>query len=170
MSKFDSLLKKAELFERLAIYGDRKTFLQALAQTPSLTGPVPPIPGSPGTAGGRPLTLSEQLTGVINQPAHKPEVTSSEPTPPAAKPTSSYPYINPETQKQLSRLLIRDGLLMPKSEYNGEGIKIDGSKGPETDAAIKKFVDKYKVPGTPQSIAATYMQTFNPGLETKTPF
>lgn len=32
MKKFDTLFKKVELFERLAVYGDRKSFLQALAQ------------------------------------------------------------------------------------------------------------------------------------------
>jgi hypothetical protein len=32
MSKADTLLKKATFFERMAIYSDRKTFLQALAQ------------------------------------------------------------------------------------------------------------------------------------------
>jgi hypothetical protein len=34
MSKVDELLKKVELFEKLAVYGDRKSFLQALAQSP----------------------------------------------------------------------------------------------------------------------------------------
>jgi hypothetical protein len=33
-SKVDALLKQAELFERLALYGDRKAYLRALAQTP----------------------------------------------------------------------------------------------------------------------------------------
>lgn len=32
MKKYDSLLTKVELFHRLAMYGDRKAFLQALAQ------------------------------------------------------------------------------------------------------------------------------------------
>jgi hypothetical protein len=35
MKKIDALLKKVELFERLAVYGDRKSFLQALAQQPT---------------------------------------------------------------------------------------------------------------------------------------
>jgi hypothetical protein len=34
MSKADTLLKKTAAFERLALYSDRKSFLQALAQTP----------------------------------------------------------------------------------------------------------------------------------------
>jgi hypothetical protein len=32
MKKIDELLKKAELFEKLAIYGDRKSFLRAIAE------------------------------------------------------------------------------------------------------------------------------------------
>jgi len=35
MKNIDALLKKVELFERLAVYGDRKSFLQALAQDAS---------------------------------------------------------------------------------------------------------------------------------------
>jgi hypothetical protein len=66
MSKFDSLLKQVELFERLADYGDRTAFLRSLSQAlpaPSLTGPTVPTPGTPGTPGGRPLSLSEKLKG-----------------------------------------------------------------------------------------------------------
>jgi hypothetical protein len=36
MSKFESLLKKIEVFEKLAIHGDRKSFLKSLAQAPGL--------------------------------------------------------------------------------------------------------------------------------------
>lgn len=35
MSKNDTLLKKAEFFEKLALYSDRTAFLQAIAQSPS---------------------------------------------------------------------------------------------------------------------------------------
>lgn len=65
MSKFSSLLKKVELFEKLAVHGDRKTFLQSLSQTtPSLLGGAAiPTPGTAGTPGGRPLNLGEKLHG-----------------------------------------------------------------------------------------------------------
>lgn len=36
MSKADTLLKKAAFYEKMALYSDRKTFLQALAQTKTL--------------------------------------------------------------------------------------------------------------------------------------
>jgi hypothetical protein len=32
MDSIDEIVKKAELFEKLAVYGDRKSFLQAIAQ------------------------------------------------------------------------------------------------------------------------------------------
>lgn len=66
MSKFASLLKKVELFEKVAVYGDRKTFLQSLSQvqTPSLLGGAAiPTPGTAGTPGGRPLNFGEKLHG-----------------------------------------------------------------------------------------------------------
>jgi len=39
--KADTLLKKATTFERLALYGDRRSFLQALAQESPVTDPAP---------------------------------------------------------------------------------------------------------------------------------
>lgn len=37
MKNYDSLMKRVELFERLALYGSRKTFLQSLAQETAFT-------------------------------------------------------------------------------------------------------------------------------------
>lgn len=51
MKKIDALLKRVELFERLAVYGDRKSFLQALSQgLPNLV--VPNDPNAPPGQGG----------------------------------------------------------------------------------------------------------------------
>lgn len=41
MSKYNSLMKKAELYEKLALYGTRKDFLNAMAQGHSPTGVSP---------------------------------------------------------------------------------------------------------------------------------
>lgn len=41
MSKYDSLLKKAAFFEKLAVYGDRKDFLKAIAQVTPMVGGTP---------------------------------------------------------------------------------------------------------------------------------
>jgi hypothetical protein len=55
MSKADTLLKKATFYERMAIYSDRKTFLQALAQ---------PAPVShPGDLEEEALNKNKQLIG-----------------------------------------------------------------------------------------------------------
>jgi hypothetical protein len=40
MKKIDALLKKVEFFEKLAVYGDRETFLRALAQSAPLNDNV----------------------------------------------------------------------------------------------------------------------------------
>lgn len=50
-SKVDLLLKKATTFERLALYGDRKSFLQAIAQ-PLPDVVVPNDPNAPPGQGG----------------------------------------------------------------------------------------------------------------------
>lgn len=42
MKKCDELLKKAEVFEKLALYGDRKSFLQAIAQPAPFSNPEAP--------------------------------------------------------------------------------------------------------------------------------
>lgn len=42
MKKIESLLKKVELFEKLAVYGNRKTFLNSLAQEMSEVDPNDP--------------------------------------------------------------------------------------------------------------------------------
>lgn len=41
MSKYDSLMKKAAFYEKLALYGDRKDFLSALGQATPTVGGTP---------------------------------------------------------------------------------------------------------------------------------
>jgi hypothetical protein len=76
MKKIDSLLKRAELFEKLAVYGDRKSFLKALSQDASLSG---------GLGGS-------QMSGLEME------------TPPG--PTGPFKSIPVETQKELNQLLV----------------------------------------------------------------
>lgn len=52
MSKADTLLKKATAFERLALYSDRKTFLQSLAQT---------APAAPGLDANSRMLVNQAL-------------------------------------------------------------------------------------------------------------
>lgn len=71
-----AILKKAELFEKLALYGDRKSFLQALAQDSVWVDPI------------------KNLDDPYENPAPKPQY----------KPLSDGARINPEVQKALVRL------------------------------------------------------------------
>lgn len=87
MSKYNALLKKAEFFEKLALYSDRRAFLQALAQS----GPV----------------SQEEFHGstMVGD--------SGEPSPAASKPA---PVSNPAIltmQTQLNDLLVSPGYNMP---------------------------------------------------------
>lgn len=79
MKKFDELFKKVELFERLAVYGDRKSFLQALAQdattweeearregdvpeTHEIPPPSPEVPAAPVAAPPAPVAPAAGLS------------------------------------------------------------------------------------------------------------
>ena len=67
MSKADTLLKKATFFERMALYSDRKTFLQALAQTGGASDDwqVTPIT-SVGPKPGSDAQVKQSLISVTN--------------------------------------------------------------------------------------------------------
>ena len=82
MSKYNSLVKKAELYEKLALYGTRKDFLNAMAQghTPSagispqddsylqennlMPGPAPQV--APATITG-PFKIDKNLQDMLNR-------------------------------------------------------------------------------------------------------
>jgi hypothetical protein len=170
MKKYDSLLKRAEEFEKLAVYGDRATFLQAIAQgqipvpQATLTGPTVKTPGSPGTPGGRKLTLREQLSGVEDKPlkSWKDMVTKEDAPAPPATVAPTAPSVSKETQDQLNQILVPYGKILP--------IKVDGILGPETQKAISEFKKTYSKPGTADAIKEVYLQVKNPGLVTKAPF
>jgi len=141
MSKFNTLFKKIELFEKIAVYGDRVAFLQTLSQAapvPSLTTPGSGLgitPGTPGTPAGRPLTLSEKLTG---QPVYKPEELPKATTPSAP---AAYPSIPVNTQSQINQLmqdLIGTGKAVPS-----EPLKLDGQLGPKTQKAVETVLKQY---------------------------
>jgi len=89
MSKYDSLVKKAAFYEKLALYGNRRDFLFAVAQaTPSASGD----PGSEGYFDQ--LGSPTQTTSTVNVSA----------TPPVSK----------EMQEMLNQLLfVNKRLMMP---------------------------------------------------------
>lgn len=120
MSKINSLLKKTELFERLALYGDRRSFLESLAQeaTPSLDG---------GHSGN--LATDPNMT--LN-----PNAKFGPPSPPAA----AKPSIPREVQQKLNDLLVSTGKIVP--------LKIDGILGSDTRLALNAFRKAYNVPAS----------------------
>lgn len=90
MKKIDALLKKVEQFERLAVYGDRKTFLQRLAQEASYDS----FKGS---------TMVGD-SGTPDAPAQNPQ---------QVKETVIFPPIDPKVQSMLNDLLVPEGDILP---------------------------------------------------------
>lgn len=126
MSKYNSLVKKAELYEKLALYGTRKDFLNAIAQV------TPTVGGTP--EGEKYL---QELS--LNSPAPLPNQTVSETV--IQAPTN----IDPEIQNMLNHIL--DDQIVP--------LRSDGILGPQTKDALKKFIAKYG-PATKDNITKVF--------------
>lgn len=111
MKKIDALLKRVELFERLAVYGDRKSFLQALSQSlPPLVVPNDPShkPGEPGyVPGGHVL---EQPAPPSYHPASLPRVIV-----PNEGPVGSGGHLIDPNQEVASRVDRDPNLMMSKT-------------------------------------------------------
>lgn len=110
-SKFDALLKKAELFEKLALYGGRRAFLESLALGPGMV-PVEEqnVPGH--APQGYPGEESHEMHSTKNY-----------------KPLEHGAYINPEVQKALMKLY-------PDTM---SGSKVDSVFGPRTQGAMNRW-------------------------------
>lgn len=137
MKNYDALLKRVELFERIALYGDRTAFLKSLGQnTPPLAGTTPNRYPGPPEAGWREADVAAPTTIPLPSPA----IITENPTikMPAVNITSKYPSIPKDQQKALSRITTVEGL--------GTPLKIDGLLGPKTQAAIDAFKSKMKTP------------------------
>ncbi len=128
--KFDSLLKKAEFFEKLAVYGDRKAFLQALAQQGETWSDV-----------------ARQLGDLPDDPPH------TIPPPPPAKPEENvivmpedhiigHRPLDPKTvklwQQFLNKALVPTGQWIPVQET--------GVMDQDTVKAARKWAEVNKVP------------------------
>jgi hypothetical protein len=138
MKKIDALLKKVELFERIAVYGDRKSFLEALAQNfesfppPSGQGinapyvpgtaPVPPPPPPASTKPEAPVATPESA------PAQAP-----------AKPAPAGLSINPQELLSVQSYLNKDML----KEW--PPVTPDGKWGPETARMVAQWAKKNKL-------------------------
>lgn len=152
MKNFNALLKKVELFERLATYGDRKAFLQAIAQeietfpAPSSSGiNAPYVPGTePGTAPASPAPAApseDPNAGKLQMPEQK--IVG---TPPAKN------YGNPATVELLQIFLNK--ALKPQIETGQRGpIAQDSKFGPETLGALKEWANANGVKGSVRELA-----------------
>jgi hypothetical protein len=118
-----ALLKKAELFERLAVYGGRRAFLENLAQMDH--GGYELNSFNPGFGVELPST---QIKGnkPLPYPAQEAKEKHSEQV---YKPISHGSRINPELQKALIKLY-------PDSM---SGSKADGVFGPRTQSAMNRW-------------------------------
>lgn len=128
MKKIDSLLKKVEFFERLAVYGDRKSFLKAIAQDASFT----PFQGSTMVGDSGESTVP---SGGQTQTTKEVVVVAN-------------PPIDKKVQHMLNELLVPHGDIFPLAP--------DGEMGPKTKDALKKFEARYGKPGTPAAVAETF--------------
>jgi peptidoglycan hydrolase-like protein with peptidoglycan-binding domain len=131
-SKTDTLLKKSTTFEKLALYSDRKKFLQALAQNNS--------------SGFNPDTVHTYYDlDEFGNPKHEgipqPEEGKPSPSPastytmPTVNITGKLPSIRKEQQGALNKIITNENL--------GNPIKTDGILGPETQQAINAFKKKF---------------------------
>ncbi len=133
MKKIDELVKRVEFFERLAVYGDRKSFLKRIAQDASFQG----FQGSTmvGDSGEPPAQESDS---VMNMPAD--HITGRR-------------QIKPETQKMLNEILQP---LAVAGKIFFAPLKPDGILGDSTKQALKSFKDSFNQPATEAAIAQVY--------------
>lgn len=114
MKKIDALLKKVEFFERLAVHGDRKSLLAAIAQATPMVGGTPE---------------AEKYLKDLEAPKPSSSQTLKETT------IVANPPINPKIQQMLSDLLVPYGDIFP--------LKPDGEMGPQTKDALRKFKARF---------------------------
>jgi hypothetical protein len=130
MKKCDELLKKAEVFEKLALYGDRKSFLNAIAQNYTPPREDSNVPWEGGSSQGPAATPTQTLKETV---------------------ITANPPIDSKVQKMLNDLLIPTGDIFPP-------LKLDGEMGPKTKEALQKFKARFGGNGTPQAVAQYYNQ------------
>jgi len=145
MSKADLLLKKASSFEKLALYSDRKSFLQTISQDNKWTdmehnewygksNGIPPAPANSfNQDSSNPLTPPPAMNALAPREQAKPA------TAPAPAPRS----INPEYQKLL-------------------GVTPDGKWGPATQTALDAYKAKINKPTLSDGVALGLLLSNSP--------
>jgi hypothetical protein len=163
MKKIDALLKKVEVFEKLAVYGDRKSFLKTLAQgvnAPYMPGTAPPVNNPPQAAGPDSTTVTlptDHIKGKppVNNPPQAAGPDSTTITLPTdhikGKPPVQFDPRVKAVQSFINRQLVPAGIISPIDE--------DGKWGPETAGALKTWGDKNKLAGIPLNAVFTAAQS-----------
>lgn len=131
MKKLDALVKRVEQFERLAVYGDRKSFLKRLAQDMSVEPNQSVMPPAEPNASIDPNPPTP--SGVMNMPENH---------------ITGYRPIDKNVQKMLNQLLVPPGYYLP--------IKEDGKMGPETQKALSIFKSKFSKPASVAAITEEF--------------
>jgi hypothetical protein len=154
MKNLDMLLRKVELFERLAVYGDRKSFLQALAQDNTWSdiarqeGDLPEDHSIPAPSETKPSNIPE-----ITVPG-KPATTSAGPS---ISPASLY-----AVQNYINKDMINDlPPIKPDGIWGTETAKrvLEWGKKNNLNFGIQQLLDMAKARSTGAGIA----NQINPG-------
>lgn len=156
MKKIDALLKKVEVFEKLAVYGDRKSFLKTLAQ--ELPRVVVPNAGPPGSGGhwSDPNSLAPDVApspdrdDSILMQKHLNAPAAPEKAAPGRAPAQFDPRVK-AVQSLINRQLVPAGIISPIDE--------DGKWGTETASALKQWGDKNQLSGVPLTAVFTAAQS-----------
>lgn len=136
MKKIDELVKRVDYFERLAVYGDRSTFLKRIAQDASYRG----FQGSTMVGdSGEPEYSDEPLTNPV-QTVKETIITGNPPT---------------DKVKKLQNML-NELLFLQQKSPEILPLREDGILGPQTKDALAKFKTKYKKPATFKNIAEEF--------------
>lgn len=128
MSKYQRLIEKVELFHKLAVYGDRNSFLQAISQMTPSDYDIP-LPD--------PNLASPPSVPVASLP--------NVPVPAKSKAPGDQRIINLQT---MINVLLKGTGTAP--------LDTDGRIGDLTKAALKAVADKYHVPPTADGVRQAY--------------
>jgi hypothetical protein len=131
MKKLDALLRKVESFERLAVYGDRKSFLQALSQQAETWSDVARQEGDLPESHSIPAPSAEK-------PSDVPEV-SVDSLPKATPATSAGPSISPQDLFKVQNYLNKDMV------NDWPPVTPDYKWGPETAKMLLQWGKKNKL-------------------------
>ncbi len=159
MKKLDKLFQQVEFFEKMAIYGDRKSFLKSLAQNQSVE---PTYTANPASSEPN-QSVAPAPQAPIGPPTEQPYAMPEKTVMPYEENQGQVAYrpIDKGIQRMLNQMFVQNGEMLP--------IKEDGKLGPETRKALELYKTKYNRPATSASVSQTFNQYFSNYKEPKEP-